>query len=60
MEESVQRTTLEQRLKIMARIRELNPNWKNIAPEILYLPLIKRGLMKIVRRRGRPPELRWL
>lgn len=69
MEEGVQRlsdsnlpvkTTLEQRLAIMQRIRDLNPNWKEIRPEILYHQLIKRGLMKLVRRRGKPPEIRWL
>lgn len=33
---------------------------RTLKPELLYASLIKAGLVKVVRRRGKPPLIVWL
>lgn len=37
-----------------------NPKHQLPPPETLFADLIKMGLVKVVRRRGKPPEIIWL
>lgn len=37
-----------------------NPKHQIVAPEVLYADLIKAGLVRIVRRKGRPPLIEWI
>ena len=37
-----------------------NPKHQIGTPEAIYADLIKAGLVKIVRRKGKPPQIVWL
>lgn len=37
-----------------------NPKHQIAAPEVIYADLIKAGLVKVVRRKGKPPLIVWL
>lgn len=36
-----------------------NPKHQIATPEVLYADLIKAGLVRIVRRKGKPPLIEW-
>lgn len=37
-----------------------NPKHQQVTPEALYADLIKAGLVRIVRRKGKPPLIQWI